>query len=585
MSSVTGKAFDLGVLKRMMSFAWPYRLRFFATLAVIIILAILGPLRPFLINKMVAGPIREGDYPALLNWTILILGLLVLESILQFVQTYSANMLGQNVIRDIRIKLFDHLTTFKLKYFDRTPIGRLVTRAVSDIETIASVFSSGILVIIGDILKLVIVVGFMFYLNWRFSLVVLTPIPILLIATRIFKKAIEKAFRKVRTQVSKLNTFVQEHIQGMGIVQVFRREKEEQRRFQAINREHRQAHIDSVWAYSIFFPVVEILSSTSIALLIWWGLRSIGAGHEDPYALFGEVLAFILYIQMLYRPIRQLADRFNVLQMGMVGSERVFEVLDTEASLEVKSHRRDVDLHGDIRFNNVWLAYEGEEYVLRDIDLEVHKGQTVAFVGSTGAGKSSIINLIGRFYEYQKGSILLSGVDIREIDPAYLREHIAVVQQDVFLYSDSIHNNISLNNPAISREQVIEAAKVIGAHDFIMQLPENYDFNVAERGRMLSVGQRQLISFIRAYVHQPEILILDEATSSIDSESEALIQKAQEALTKDRTSLVIAHRLSTIQNADRIYVLDKGRIVESGKHEQLLEKAGRYRKLYDLQFS
>ncbi|NNC84276.1 MAG: ABC transporter ATP-binding protein, partial [Flavobacteriales bacterium] len=340
-----------------------------------------------------------------------------------------------------------------------------------------------------------------------------------------------------------------------------------------------------VWAYSIFFPVVEILSSTSIALLIWWGLRSIGTGHEDPYALFGEVLAFILYIQMLYRPIRQLADRFNVLQMGMVGSERVFEVLDTEASLQIEGNAVQTRLNGDIRFENVWLAYSGDEYVLKNIDLHVSEGQTAAFVGSTGAGKSSIINLVGRFYEFQKGRITVGGVDIRQIEPEFLREHISVVQQDVFLYSDSIHNNISLKNPQITEADVVAASKAIGAHDFIMQLPGGYDFNVAERGRMLSVGQRQLISFIRAYVHQPEILILDEATSSIDSESEALIQRAQEVLTEGRTSLVIAHRLSTIQNADVIYVLDKGRIVESGRHEELLEEGGRYKRLYDLQFS
>jgi ATP-binding cassette subfamily B protein len=534
---------------------------------------------------MVNGPIKDGDYNSLLQWTIIILSLLVIEALLQFFQTYSANVLGQDVIRDIRVKLFSHLTSFKLKYFDRTPIGRLVTRAVSDIETIASVFSSGILVIIGDILKLVIVIGFMLYLNWRFTLIVLIPIPILLFATRIFKKAIEKAFRTVRTQVSKLNTFVQEHIQGMGIVQVFGREREEQRRFKAINAEHRKAHIASVWAYSIFFPVVEILSSTSIALLIWWGLREVDKGHSDPYDLFGQVLAFILYIQMLYRPIRQLADRFNVLQMGMVGSERVFEVLDTDATLSVNERRKDINLKGKIRFENVWLAYEDEDYVLKDIDLEVEHGETVAFVGSTGAGKSSIINLIGRFYEFQKGSIKLDNIDIRDIDPEHLRSHISVVQQDVFLYSDSIHNNITLKSSQISREEVVEAAKAIGAHDFIMQLPGDYDFNVAERGRMLSVGQRQLISFIRAYVHRPDILILDEATSSVDTESETIIQQAQEALTKGRTSIVIAHRLSTIQKADCIFVLDKGRIVEKGRHEELLQKEGRYKKLYDLQFS
>lgn len=584
-SKVTGKTFDMGVFMRMMSFAKPYRLRFIGTLFVIILLAILGPLRPVLINKMIQGPIKDGDLPSLINWTILIISILITEAILQYFQTYSANKLGQNVIMDIRVKLFKHLSGFKLKYFDRTPIGQVVTRAVSDIETIAQVFSSGILVIIGDVLKLVIVIAWMFYINWSFAFVVLIPIPILLFATRIFKISIEKAFRTVRTQVSKLNTFVQEHIQGMSIVQVFGREREEQRRFQAINAEHRKAHIASIWAYSIFFPVVELLSATSMALLVLWGLKAVGNDYPDPYKLIGEITAFVFFINMLYRPIRQLADRFNVLQMGMVGSERVFAVLDTEASLQVNQRRDDMALKGNIVFDGVWLAYEDEDYVLKDINLKVSKGETIAFVGSTGAGKSSIINLIGRFYEFQKGSIILDGVDIRDIDPAHLRKHISVVQQDVFLFSDSILNNISLNDPDISRDEIIQASKAIGAHDFIMQLPGNYDFDVAERGRMLSVGQRQLISFIRAYVHRPDILILDEATSSIDSESEELIQSAQEAITKGRTSIIIAHRLSTIQNADTIFVLDKGRIVEEGSHTELLEKDGRYKKLYELQFS
>ncbi len=582
-SSVSGKAFDMGLFRRMMSFAAPYRSRVIGTMSLIILLAILGPLRPFLIDQMIQGPIRTGDAQSLLNWTLLIVSLLVAESILQFYQTYSANMLGQNVILDIRTKLFRHLSGFRLRYFDKTPIGRLVTRAVSDIETISEVFASGILIIFGDILKLLIVIGFMFYLNWVFTLVVLIPVPILLFATRLFKNAIEKAFKKVRTQVSRLNTFVQEHIQGMSIVQVFGREEEEERRFKVINAEHRKAHIDSVWAYSIFFPVVEILSSISMAFLILYGMRAVG--HEpDPYSLIGDVFAFTLYIHMLYRPIRQLADRFNVLQMGMVGAERVMEVFDTEAKLEGTENRTDVALSGDIVFDDVWLAYNEEDFVLKGISLTVKKGQNVALVGSTGAGKTSIINLIGRFYEFQKGRVLLDGVDIRSIEPSHLRSHLAVVQQDVFLYSDTIEGNITLGNPNISSEEVIEGAKAVGAHEFIMRLPLQYQTQVAERGRLLSVGQRQLISFIRAYVHQPDILILDEATSSIDSESEALIQRAQEYITRGRTSIVIAHRLSTIKRADMIYVMDKGRIVEQGKHEELLEAGGMYKRLYDLQF-
>jgi ATP-binding cassette subfamily B multidrug efflux pump len=583
-TSVSGKAFDMAVFRKMMAFAKPYQTRLIGTTLLIIVLAILGPIRPFLIDKMVQGPIRNGDGLGLMYWTIFIIALLVLESVIQFYQTYSANALGQNVILDIRTKLFKHLTGFRLRYFDKTPIGRLVTRAVSDIETISEVFSSGILIIFGDLLKLFIVVGFMFYMNWRFTLIILAPIPLLFIATRIFKKSIEVAFRKVRAEVARLNTFVQEHIQGMSIVQVFGREKEEEKRFKAINAEHRKAHIDSVWAYSIFFPVVEILSAISMALLVLWGLKAVSQEGQDSYELIGQVLAFTFYINMLYRPIRQLADRFNVLQMGMVGAERVLEVLATEAKLEGTDSRSDMALSGDIEFKDVWLAYTDEDYVLKGIDFKVEKGQNVAFVGSTGAGKTSIINLIGRFYEFQRGEILLDGVNIRAINPAHLRSHLAVVQQDLFLYSDTVARNITLGNPKISMEDVIKGAKAVGAHEFIMRLPKQYETPVAERGRLISVGQRQLIAFIRAYVHQPDILILDEATSSIDSESESMIQRAQELITEGRTSIVIAHRLSTIKRADAIYVMDKGKIVEQGRHEELLESGGKYKRLYELQF-
>jgi len=476
--------------------------------------------------------------------------------------------------------LFKHVTRFKLRYFDRTPIGQLVTRVVSDIETIAEIFSQGILVILGDILKLVVVVVVMFIYNWKLSLLVLTPIPLLLIATNIFKNAIKKAFQQVRTQVSVLNTFVQEHLTGMNIVQIFNREEAESDKFRDINDKHRQAHIRSVWAYSVFFPVVEILSAISLAVLVWWGARESLAGDIS----VGDLVTFILFIYMLFRPIRQLADRFNVLQMGMVGSQRVFKVLDTDERIADTGHKTGERLEGAIEFQNVWLAYEEDDYVLRDISFEVNKGEVVAFVGATGAGKSSVINLLSRFYEFQKGDILIDDHSIREYELDFLRNEIAVVLQDVFLFSDTIHHNITLGDKHISREQVIEAAEAVGAHEFIMELPGNYDFDVRERGGMLSSGQRQLISFIRAYVYNPSILVLDEATSSVDTETEILIQNAIDRITEGRTSIVIAHRLSTIQKADKIIVMDEGKILEMGSHAELLEHGGAYKNLFDLQF-
>jgi ATP-binding cassette subfamily B protein len=475
--------------------------------------------------------------------------------------------------------VFTHITSFKLKYFDKTAIGTLVTRCISDIETIAQIFSQGLLSIMGELLKLIAVIGFMFFVSWKLTLYSLAPIPFLIIAMIVFKNAIKRAFQEVRTQVSKLNAFVQEHITGMVIVQVFNREEREKEKFRAINDEHKKAHVRSIWAYSVFFPVVEILSAVSLAFLVWWGVGGVLEGEVSQ----GDLVMFILLIYMLFRPIRQLADRFNVLQMGMVGSERVFKVLDTSEQIQ-DAGTLDSGIKGNIKFENVWFAYNDDEWVLKDISFEAKEGETVAFVGATGAGKSSVVNLVNRFYEFQKGEINIDGVPIRDFNLDYLRNEIAVVLQDVFLFSTSIAENITLQNDRIKIEDVKKAAEAVGANEFIEKLPGGYDYDVKERGGMLSVGQRQLISFIRAYVYNPKVLILDEATSSVDTESELMIQRAIDRLTENRTSIIIAHRLSTIQKADRIIVLEKGEIVEQGNHQELLEADGHYKRLFDLQF-
>lgn len=580
MSEGKVKSWDLGLFVRILAYIKPYKKVFFGTAFLVILLAALSPIRPWLIQKIIDVEIAAKDAEGVLQLTLILIGVLVIEAVVQFFQTYMANWLGQTIIKDIRVQLYKHILSFKLKYFDRNAIGTLVTRTVSDIESIASIFSEGILVIVGDILKLIAVIAFMLYLNWSLTLICLIPVPILIITTSVFSKVIKKASQDVRTQISRLNAFVQERVTGMKIIQIFNRESVEYERFDEMNKLHRNAHIRTVWAYSIFFPVVEMLSAASLGLVVWWGASQVLEG----YTKMGNLISFILYIHMLFRPIRQLAERFNTLQMGFVSSERVFKVLDTQSNIENEGSIKKEKLKGDIEFSNVWFAYVDEDYVLKNVSFSAKEGETIAFVGATGSGKTSTINLLGRFYEFERGEIRVDGTSIKDYDLENLRGNMSVVLQDVFLFSDTILNNITLFNPEISDDRVIEAAKKVGAHDFISKLPGAYHYDVKERGGMLSVGQRQLISFIRAYVHNPSILILDEATSSIDTESELMIQRATDVLTEGRTSIVIAHRLSTIQKADKIIVLEAGEIIEQGSRQELLNQDGHYKKLFELQF-
>jgi ATP-binding cassette, subfamily B, multidrug efflux pump len=581
--AVTGDVYNTGLLKRIFQYVKPYRAVFVWSVILTILLAAISPVRPFLIKYTLDHYILTGNYSGLVNMTMLMIFMLILQTLIQYNHTLLTNTLGQSVIRDLRINVFNHITKLRLKFFDKTPIGQLITRTVSDLETIADIFSEGLISMIGDSLQVVVIVCVMLYTDWQLSLVVLLPIPLLIIATRKFQKAIKVAFQEIRNEVSNLNTFLQEHITGVSIVQYFAREKQEYRKFYAINKRYRDANIRSNWYYSIFFPVVELISAVSLGLLVWYGAKSILSKPLDVTP--GTITQFIMYLGMVFTPIRQLADKFNTLQMGMVGAERVFKVLDTDETTSNTGTQKPVKLDGNIKFEKVWFAYNDENYVLKDLTFEVKAGETVALVGATGAGKSSTINILNRFYEVKKGDITVDGIHIEDFDLDYLRSNIATVLQDVFLFSDTILNNITLNNPQITIEEVVNAAKKVGAHDFIERLPGGYQYNVMERGATLSAGQAQLISFIRALVHNPAILVLDEATSSVDTETELLIQKAIDNLMEGRTSIVIAHRLSTIQKADQIIVLDKGEIKEKGTHQQLLKLNGYYKKLYDLQFS
>lgn len=573
--------FKNSALRKVLKYAKPYKKLFWLTLITTLALAAITPLRPYLIQYTFDYYIAVPNKEKLLQMTIAMILLLIAESVIQYQYALSANLLGQSAIKDIRYELFEKLIRFKLQYYDKNAIGTLVTRAVSDIETIADIFSQGLLLIAGDLLKIAAILLFMFWADVKLTLVSLATLPILFYATYIFKNAIKSSFQDVRNQVAKLNAFVQEHITGMNIVQIFNREKKEYENFQKINASHRDANNRSVWSYSVFFPVVELLSAISVGLMLWYG-----ADRVLSYEIsIGTMIAFILYISNLFRPIRELADKFNTLQMGMVAAERVFKIMNSNEFIVNNGKQELKEGNASIEFKNVIFAYNEPDKVLNDISFSVKPGEKLAIVGATGSGKTSIINVLGRFYEFQSGEILINETPIRHYTLASLRNHIAFVLQDVFLFSDSIFNNITLHNPAIDEQTVIRAAKEVGAHNFIMELPDNYHFNVRERGVMLSVGQRQLIAFIRAYVYNPSLLILDEATSNIDSESETIIQKALLKLTAGRTSIIIAHRLSTIQNADTIMVLDKGKIIETGNHNTLLERNGAYKKLFEMQFA
>ena len=577
---------DFKIFKRLIIFVRDYKKLLLYSFICTMVLAILTPLRPKLIGVMVDKYIISSvDPKGLLNWTLLIAFFLFLEGVFQFFGSFSSNLLAQSIIRDIRVALFRHLSSFRMKYFDKTSNGAIVSRLISDIEAISEVFSSGLLDILGDLLMLIVVISIMFASNWQLTLLTLIPIPLLIIATNIFAKAMRNSFAAERVQVTRLSSFVQERLSGMFIVQLFSREQNEMKSFEAINKGHRQAHVNAVWAFSIFFPVVEILSSLSIAFLLVWGAFQFLNPINNPKLMFSEIISFTLWIQMLFRPIRQLADKFNILQRGIVRAERVFEVLDLEEQSQKNGTIDSFNFNQKIIFQDLSFAYNDENWVLKNISLEIQSGDMVAFVGATGAGKSSLVNLLGRFYENQKGAILIGQTDIRDLQLELLRKNIAIVLQDVFLFSDSILNNVTLNDPSISLEEVIIASKAVGAHNFIEKLPGGYNYNIGERGGMLSVGQRQMLSFIRAYVYNPSILILDEATSSVDNESEKLIQHATEKITKGRTSIVIAHRLSTIQSASLIVVMDQGKIVEKGSHSSLIELNGYYKRLYDIQFS
>ncbi len=578
---VTGKVYDVKLFKRLMNYARHYRLQFTISVLAVISVALLAAVRPILLKRIIDDFIYNKNAEQLVVFTSLMVLVLVIEVLFQFLFIYFANWLGQNIIKDMRTQLFKHLLHFKMKYFNTSAVGKLVTRVVSDIETIASVFGQGLFMIISDLLKMSVIAIVMLWMNWKLALIVFSILPILIFATKIFQKAMKGAFQDVRTEVSNLNSFVQERITGMRIIQLFTREKIEYDKFKSINDKHKKAWIRTVWYNSIFFPIAEVLPSIAIGLVVWYGgLSAATSNSVTP----GEIISFIMMNNMLFRPLRQIADKFNTLQMGMVAAERVFKIVDANET-EVDTGQQDItSFKGKVTFKDVHFSYMQDEEVIKGISFDVNPGETVAIVGATGAGKSTIINLLNRFYDIDKGSIAIDGVDIKNYNLHELRDQIAVVLQDVFLFSDSIYNNITLKDSSISLEEVIAQAKVIGIHDFIMSLPGGYNYNVKERGVMLSVGQRQLIAFLRASVSKPGILILDEATSSIDSYSEKLIQEATEKLTKNRTSIIIAHRLATIQKADKIIVMENGLIVEQGSHSELLDLKGHYSNLYNIQF-
>lgn len=577
------KIFDVSLFTRLLNYIKPYRLVFVISLVCVIGLAVFGALRPYVLKVAIDTQVALQKYDGFIFYIVLMLGLLVLEVVCQLLFIYYASWLGQSVVKDIRVKLFKHMLKFKMTYYDKSSVGVLITRAVTDMERIADIFGQGLFMIFSDILKMAVVAGFMIAMNWKLSLIVFTTLPLVVFATKIFQKYMKRAFEDVRTEVSNLNSFVQERVTGMKILQLFTREKTEYKNFTEINERHKKGWLKTVWYNSIFFPIAEFLASLTMGVIIWVGGRDIVAAQSG--ATVGDLMAFVMYIPMLFRPLNQIANKFNTLQMGMVAADRVFKVLDTESQIDDTGQLEAKHFNGNITLNNVRFSYvEGEE-VLIGVSVNIEAGETVAIVGATGAGKSTIINLLNRFYDINSGSIEIDGTNVKQFTINSLREQIAVVLQDVFLFADTILNNITLNNPDISESDVIEASKAIGIHDFISSLPNGYHYNVKERGVMLSSGQRQLISFLRAYMTNPSILILDEATSSVDSYSEQLMQDATDKITEGRTSIIIAHRLATIQQADKIIVMDAGQIVEIGTHQTLLEREnGYYRNLYEVQF-
>lgn len=577
---VAGRIFDTKTLRRLFTFVKPYQNRFYFLIFLTIALGALSPWRVLLIQQTVDHDIAEGNYPGLVKMTLLLIGLLMVQSIGQYVYTYSSGWMGQTIIRDIRVKLYAHVLQLRLRFFDQNQVGRLITRNISDVETLSDVFTEGLAAMAGDLLQLAFILVFMFYTDWRLTLISLSVFPLLLVSTYIFKEQLKTTFNQVRSAVANLNTFVQEHITGMNIVQLFGAEEREFKKFEAINAEHRRANIRSVLIYAIYFPVAEVVGAAGTGLLVWYGAREVI--HEQ--VTLGVLIAFILYIGMFFRPIRTIADRFNTLQMGIVSADRILNLLDNQDHTARVGNLKPTQLQGAVSFNNVWFAYKDEEYVLRDISFSAKPGQSIALVGATGAGKSSIINLLNRFYDINKGSIMLDGKAVEDYDLDWLRGRIGVVLQEVFLFSGSIRDNITLGNPNITDGEIMRAAQRVGADTFLLRLPGGLDFNVMERGATLSVGQRQLVSFIRTMVYNPSILVLDEATSSVDTETEALIQNALAEMMKGRTSIVIAHRLSTIQAADIIMVMERGEIKERGSHAELLAQNGIYAQLHAMQY-
>jgi ATP-binding cassette subfamily B protein len=570
---------DWSTLKRVIGLAMPFKELFLFSFALGILIAIITPLRPYLIQVTVDDNIIEQKGFGLGVMAIVLFISLWMEFLVKYLFGLYSTKLGQTVMLDLRTRLFNHVQTMRLRFFDKTPVGIITTRTINDIEAINNIFSEGLITIVADLLTLLFVIGFMLYINWKLALVCLTTFPIVLLATYIFKEKVRHSFNDVREKVAQLNAFVQEHISGMRIVQIFNAQDRESLKFDKLNREHYIANDKSVLYYSIFFPVVEVILALAISLLIWYASAQVMNG----FSTVGVFTSFILYLNLAFRPLRMLADKFNTLQMGIIASERVFRLLDTQEKIEDSGTYTPTKITGNISFQGVWFAYEKEDYVLKNISFDLKAGETLAIVGATGSGKSSVINVLNRFYEIQKGDILLDAINTRDYQLSKLRSYIGTVLQDVFLFSGSVMDNITLKNPLITEEQVIAASKLVGAHDFIMQLPQGYQHNVMERGGTLSVGQRQLIAFIRALVYDPQILILDEATSSVDTESEILIQEAIQKLVKGRTSIVIAHRLSTIQNADKIMVLEKGEIKEIDTHEELMKRGeGAYKKLYEI---